>query len=169
METSMTLVDTILVALIFLPLVLLGRWGNKSKRKLQREFRAIAKKYGLNIVEMEVWANANIGWDSDKNNLLFVRSEKDCLTKELIDMNLVADCQVHTSTKTIRKQKPGQDSLLQVDLQISFSGNRQPMKLLNFYDHNRMYSEDFEILRAKKWSKLIKEQASKAGAAVLAS
>lgn len=157
MNTAMTTIDVILLATVFLPFLLLGRVGNRNKRKLYRQFKAIATKSGMNINNKEYWANSYIGIDSTQKLILFVRMEDDFLTEELIDLSKVVDCEVISSVKNVKTRNSKLNILQKVDLEIHVSGGRATVKRLNFYDHNRPYSEDFELKRAGKWNKLIQE------------
>ena len=39
-----------------------------------------------------------------------------------------------------------------MDLEISFLDHEREAKTLNFYDINSIYMEDYELVRAEKWS-----------------
>jgi len=157
MITGMTVLDILIVSAIFLPFIWLARIGKKPKRKLYKQFMDIAQKNGLHITEKEFWANAYIGIDCEKKELLFIRSEDGSLDKKLIDLSKVKECKVITSVENIRTKNTNQRILKKVDLQIYFTGKDTTMELLNFYDSNRIYSEDFEVKRAEEWKKTINE------------
>ncbi len=169
MITGMTALDILIVTTIFLPFILLARLGKKSKRKLYKQFKDSAQKNGLIISEKEFWANAYIGIDCEKKVLLFIRSEDGSLDEKLIDLNKVKECKVITSVENIRTKNTKQGILEKVGLQIYFTGKDTTMDLLNFYDYNRIYSEDFEVQRAEKWKKTINENRVHAMATAMAS
>ncbi len=158
MDTTLTLVDVLIVASIFVPIVVLIRIGSSPKRKLYKQFEALAEKNGLNIVEKEFWANSCIGIDSAKKIVLFVRNENNSVKEKLIALNNIKECKVATSVESIGTRTNKQNILQKVDLQIYFTGNSSSMDSLNFYDHHRIYSEDFEVVRAEKWKNIILEQ-----------
>tara|TARA_R110002050_G_scaffold278045_4_gene423995 strand:- start:1454 stop:1960 length:507 start_codon:yes stop_codon:yes gene_type:complete len=160
MDTTMTLIDVIIVASIFLPFILLNRIGNGKKKKLLKQFSELASKNGLKITEKEFWANAHIGIDGAKGIVLFMRSENDSLEGELVDLNNVKECKVITSVKSPRAKHTKQNTLEKVDLHICYKGKGSSTEVLNFYDHNRIYSEDLEVKRAEKWKKLIETNLS---------
>ncbi len=158
MDTTLTLVDVLIVASIFVPIFVLIRIGNNPKRKLFKQFKALAEKNGLNIVEKEFWANSCIGIDTAKKTLLFMRNENGSFNGELVALNNVKECKVATSVESIRTKTEKKNILQKVDLQIYFTGNSSSMDSLSFYDHHRIYSEDFEVMRAEKWKNIIHEQ-----------
>ena len=156
----MTLVDALIVASIFVPIVVLIRIGSSHKRKLYKQFNVLAEKNGLNIVEKEFWANSCIGIDNAKKIVLFVRNENNSVIEKLIALNNLKECKVATSVESLGTRTNTQNILQKVELQMYFTGNSSSRDTLNFYDHNRIYNEDFEVMRAEKWKNIINEQLS---------
>ena len=159
MDTRTVAIFIIIMLVIFLPFVILNNIGKNVKRKLYKQFNSIAVKNELNINEKEFWANSYIGMDSAKKRLLFLNTDEGRFEDgEMVDLNTIKECNVVTSIKSINTKLKKENVLLKVALEIYYLDNRMPMKSLNFYDHNLPYNEDFELKRAEKWEKLIKDQ-----------
>lgn len=160
MDTTLTLVDALIVACMFVPIFVLIRIGNSTKRKLYKQFKTLAQKNGLNISEKEFWGNAYIGIDTAKQKLLFLRSEKDSFYDDLIDLKTIKECKVISLVRSIKIKHKKENILEKVDLQIYLTRNGTTMNSLNFYDHDRVFSENLEVMRAEKWKNIIQDQLS---------
>ncbi|MRH99684.1 hypothetical protein GH721_03975 [Kriegella sp. EG-1] len=158
MDTNLTVVNVLIVASVFAPLFILINIGNKNKRKISKQFKSLAHKYMLNITNQEYWGNALIGIDVNKQKLLFLRLENDSFTEYQIDLTKVVVCKINATYKSKKTKQKKENILEKVDLQLYFPGHTSNLISLNFYDHNRLFNENLEVMRAEKWKGLIMKQ-----------
>ncbi|MEO9893977.1 hypothetical protein [Aurantibacter sp.] len=156
MDTNLILVSAFIIALIFVPIFLLIRVGNTNKRKLRQRCNTIAVKNGLKISEKEFWGNAIIAIDLKNQKLLFLRYENESFEENIIDLTNYKECNINAVYSRAKTKYKKANILEKVDLQVDYNGNNTAIKTLNFYDNNRLYGENLELLRAEKWKKIIK-------------
>jgi hypothetical protein len=152
MDSSLTIVSLILVASVFMPFFLMNTAGKTEARKRSKLFKLAIAKYKLEISEKDSWGNSHIGIDTNKKSVLFMKMDDSVNMERYIDLNFAKDIKVISSVKTSKVGDRKQSLLLRVDVEISFQGQR-PVTNLNFYDHESIYAEDYEIKRAEKWKK----------------
>lgn len=154
METSFIIISAILVALISVPFLLINSIGKSGTRKLKSVYRQIAKKHNFNTTEQEGWGNSYIGIDPSQNKLLFLKLKGEEVSEEFVNLFLVKSCEIRESKDVIRTNHTRETILLGIDLTLTFGHGHESL-VLNFYDRESGYQEDYEHSRAERWKKII--------------
>ncbi len=157
---SLILISSILVAGVFLPFFLIDRTGWYDSKKRMNQYKLAIAKNKLNITQKEYWGNSFIGIDTAQKKLLFMKVGESGNTVELLDLNRAKECRIVNTMKYAKMKTKKESLLMRLDLEVSFVGNDQPIAVLNFFDMNDIYKEDFEQQRGEKWKALINSYTS---------
>lgn len=156
METSFIIISAILVALISVPFLLINSLGKSDTRKLRSYFKKIALKHNLTPTAKEGWGNSFIGIDNSQKKMIFLKMQETEVQEEIVNIYLAKGCEVRETKDVIRTNHTREAILTRVDLIISFGHGRESL-VLNFYDRESGYQEDYEHARAERWKKIITE------------
>ncbi|MGB5274366.1 MAG: hypothetical protein WBN39_09965 [Flavobacteriaceae bacterium] len=154
MNTSLLIISVILVSSVFLPFFLIDRTGKSAAGHRKKQIKMAIAKDHLALTEQEIWGNSFIGIDQQQKKLLFMKVEDKDQLEKLIDLNNIKDCKITTAHKKSTVKNHKEMLLLKLDLEIhSLKGNS--IEILNFYDIDGPYKEDYEMIRAEKWKAII--------------
>lgn len=167
MNTSLLIVSLILVSSVFLPFFLLDRSGKTAASRRNKMFRLATAKNKLALSEQETWGKSFIGIDQNQKKLLFMNVEGEAQLEKLIDLNLVRDCKINASYKKSSVKNQNDTILLKLDLELHYFRSAK-VEVLNFYDIDCPYKEDYELNRAEKWKAIINSNAVKIQSSVKA-
>lgn len=87
--------------------------------------------------------------------------------EKLIDLNLVRDCKINTTYKKSTVKNHHEMILLKLDLEIHYFKSAK-VEVLNFFDIDCPYKEDYEMQRAEKWKGIINANRMKLQSTVVA-
>lgn len=159
METSFIIVSAILVALISVPFFLINSLGKSGTRKLKSIYKKLALQHNMNTTVKEGWGDSFIGIDGAQKKMIFLKLHGSELEEEFVNLFLAKGCEVKETKEVIRTNHSRETILVRVDLVISFGSGRDPL-VLNFYDRDHGFVEDYEHDRAERWKKIITEAVS---------
>lgn len=155
--TVMKIFVTLMIALPYIWFILSGKSATNKKVKI---FNKLIKPEQLNLSQKEIWNNCIIGIDQTKKVLLYIKI-KDAQKEFLIfNLNDIRTCQVNKVKREFQKDKKKEFELQKVELELSFI-SKKPNMILNFYDLNDSFTQDFEMQRAEKWMALIQQNIQK--------
>jgi len=141
MDTGITIITIVLIAVSILPFYLLNR-KNKRKRKLSEDTLSnVAEKNGSQIGQSEFWSQLVVAIDTAGAKLFFSNHSPDPDSYTVIELAEVKKC---TLLKTEVDNK-----IRKLELQFVFGGNN-PNKVLEFY------SEDHRITIVNEWQSINK-------------
>lgn len=155
MKLDIIIVDFALVALVFLPYVLFILMGRREERKLKNRFFKEVLKSQLTIEEKDSWNHTIVALDRDKGKILFVQSRKTGFAVELINLRNIIGCEVLQGVYTVKVGKTAQHILQRIDLQLTL--NDKSLRMVNFYNCDENYSQEYEMEHAERWSNQINE------------
>lgn len=155
MNTEINIIAAIILIIIFLPIYLLNKTGNTYLKKLSKKIDAIALNNNLKLNQKEGWGNTCIGIDTAQQKLVYKRGlESDDYS--FIDLREIYSCEFLKEVTPKRVDKTLINQLATLDLKLTLKKNKAQI-LLNFYDIDNGYVEDFELKRIEKWIKIINE------------
>lgn len=156
MDISIVIVSLILVGSVFVPYYFFILAGNSETKKLKTKCKAAIAKNNLKVSQMETWGNSYIAIDAHQKKLFFMKIyETECL-EQLVDLSKIKETKIMQNKKSIKTKHGFKDLLEKLDLEILLvSGERI---ILNFYDSNQIYAEDFELKRVEKWKAMVLDQ-----------
>ncbi|MCK0190944.1 hypothetical protein [Arenibacter sp. F20364] len=155
MNVSMLLVSALLVLCTIIPFVILNKSGKGDLKLMSKEIKNIMVQSKLKFDLKESWGNSFIGLDSNNKKLIFSKVFDGVVALENIDLNEVSNIKIVKKTYELRSKNKKETVLEKLDLEIGFLDHDKPIKALNFYDINSIYMEDYELVRAEKWSATI--------------
>jgi hypothetical protein len=154
MNTSLLIISIILVSSVFLPFFLIDRSGKSAAGHRKKQFKLAIAKNHLALSEQEIWGNSFIGIDQQQKKLLFMKVGNENQLEKLIDLNNIRDCKIITEYKKSTVKNHKEMLLLKLDLEVrDLKGTA--VDVLNFFDIDGPYKEDYEMNRAEKWKGLI--------------
>ncbi len=160
MNTSLLIVSIILVSSVFLPFFLIDRTGKSAAGHRKKQFKMAIAKNHLALTDQEIWGNSFIGLDQQQKKLLFMKVEDKDQWEKLIDLNNIKECKINTVYKKSTAKNHHEMILLKLDLEI-YSRKGNSVEVLNFFDIDGPYKEDYEMIRAEKWKAIINAHAVK--------
>ena len=157
MDISLVILSLILVGSVFIPFFFFNSAG-KSENKIKKKIKQSIANFALNISQSENWGNKYIGIDTDRKIVLYLNFSESDNEEQQISLNHVKVCQILEKRKVIKTKASKETLLEKLDLEVSLQNGE--ILLLNFYDSNLNYSEDFELQRIEKWKAIIINQVS---------
>lgn len=155
METSFLTICLILVGLIFIPFFLFNVSGKSNLKKVKETAKAVSIANHLVISQNEIWGNSYIGIDEKQQKILFLKLTAGEAKEQIISIPLVKECVILEQRKFFKVKDKKDSHLEKLDLKITLQAGSP--YLLNFYDENLNFSEDFEAKRIAKWRLLISQ------------
>lgn len=156
MNIELIVISVILVALVFLPFILIPLVQNRGNNNLKKKFKDEADRLGLNIDIKELWNCNFIGIDSAQKKLLFVQKIDEAYVLENIDLSTVSQSRVIVAEIEKKVDKKEITELQRVDLEFTISATQQK-KLINLYDSDINFIQDLEVKHAENWNNQISQ------------
>ncbi|MFG6685458.1 hypothetical protein ACGK9U_02660 [Mariniflexile sp. HNIBRBA6329] len=158
MKISLIIISTLLVLSVFLPFILFIYNGTKNTVSIKKQANALVKNNGITYSQKEVWRKNFIGISSDNKALTSIKfNTKNPSVVSDINLNEVKQCNI------IKNYNNGANkslSLKNLGLELVYKSSAKPNVIINFFDIDEDFSEDFELQRIEKWHELIKNAIS---------
>jgi hypothetical protein len=151
MNISMLLVSALLVLCTIIPFVILNKSGKGDLKIMNKEVKNVMLGSKLKFDVKESWGNSFIGLDATNKKLVFSKVFEGVVALENIDLSKVSNVKILKKTHVVKSKNKKETVLEKLDLEIGFLNHEKPVKILNFYDINSIYMEDYELVRAEKW------------------
>lgn len=158
MKTSIIIIDAILVATILVPYYLFIRAGRQAGKRNRNVVKRILKPHQLQPVITEYWNDRYIGIDTQKHVLIFIQFTGEQPEIHLHRLKDLRACEIVIQRTRNGNSRKTPESLSFLGLHLHFRNLAYENKTLPFYDARDQHGEDFEMARAEKWLKRIKEQ-----------
>ena len=156
MELELVIISLVLVASVFVPFFILDFSGKSEIAHMKKLFKLELVKNNLKLTEQENWGNSFIGVDREQKKMLFIKFLEVEPIIHLIDLSKIQACEIDSKIGSVKTKVKKENILQQLNLKISPIDSRNPEVILNFYDWEGIYGEDFEMARAEKWKTIIK-------------
>ncbi|WP_156877180.1 hypothetical protein [Salinimicrobium terrae] len=153
MKLDILFVDFVLVAAVFLSYFLFILIGRKESGRLKNKFSEETKKHQLRFEEKDSWNNNIIGLDKEKNKILLVQKKRTELVSEIIDLKQVCTCEILQEVQTLKIEQRTETILQRLDLQLKLHNGT--MQIVNLYNCEETYMQDYELKHAEKWNRTI--------------
>ena len=161
MEISMPVMAALVIAAVLLPYLWFILVGRKDQRKNKKQIKTRLKNENLTLDFEEQWNDNFIGIDQTKKVLFFYKSSEVDSEIHLINLNDIASCRINKTFNNLKKENKVIVELKTLDLELIYPSKRESF-ILNFYDVDNYFNEDFEQKRAEKWLDLILKNCNKA-------
>lgn len=153
MKFDIIIVNFAILAAVFAPYLLFILFGIKEKSLLKSKFSEEAQKHQLRFDEKDTWNNNMLGLDKEKAKILLVQKKRSEIATELIDLKQVRHCEILEKVQTVKIEQRKEDILQRVDLQLKLHNGS--VQMVNLYDSEETYSQDYELKHAERWSRTI--------------
>ncbi|MEP3837275.1 MAG: hypothetical protein ABJM36_06485 [Algibacter sp.] len=150
MKISFTLLAVLVTLSVIIPFLIFVLKGLNTSTK--QEVEKLTKKNNLKYGFKEVWNNKFIGITTDKTMLTYIHLKSEDKRYENIELAAIKTCELVTNYK-LDKNKT--NHLIKLDLRIIFKSVNKNDLIINFFDTDEMYMENYEINRIKNWKDLI--------------
>ena len=129
--------------------------GKKEEVELRNKFFEEVQKNDLRLQEKDKWNTNFVGRDKEKARILFVQKRKAGFITELVDLKQVRACSILQEVQTLKVNKRTANILQRIDLKlILVNGSVQNINLFNCEE---TYSQEYELVHAEKWNKIIND------------
>lgn len=153
MDISFIIVCLIVAGCIFVPFLLFILVGQNETKKIKKKVKRSLDNNALNISQSEIWGNTYIGITTDQKIILFLKFSELHNEEQLIYLNNVKGCEIVEKRKAVKINDKRESILEKLDLVVSLKTEK--IVVLNFYDYNGNYREDFELKRIEKWKAIM--------------
>jgi hypothetical protein len=154
MKTSVSIISIILVLSVFLPFLYFIYNGLKNSNKISKKIEALVKANNIRYSIKDFWHNNFIGLSDDAKILTYIRVNDQIPINIEILLNELVQCDIlHNYVK-------GRDKTIhldRLDLKFLFKSSEKGTIILNFYNSNDDFAEDYELKRIEKWHQIIQE------------
>ncbi|MDP3444038.1 MAG: hypothetical protein Q8T08_14375 [Ignavibacteria bacterium] len=161
MTLTTSIIGLSLLAIIFLPFLLMAQKDKRKVQNLINRISGLAEKNNSKLTDYELLNSLAIGIDNENNHLFFIRSTSNKVVEEVIRLSDFQKCRVVNSGNTMNTKI---NSIFVTDkLYLAFIGkeNKQEFDL-------ELYNSDYdgltlkgELQLAEKWAKIINGKISK--------
>lgn len=154
MKISMSVIYAITTLLCVLPIIWLIIIGKSSAKKNAKLITNALKDEKLSFTKTEQWNKNFLGFDLNKNILIFIKiiNEETKLIK--IDLNTVKSCQINKKNRDFKKDSTLEPELQSLEIELFFTKKNESVTL-NLYNIDDEYTQDSEVERAEIWQTLI--------------
>lgn len=142
---------TLIVVVPFAWFVLAERSAKSEKKKA---FEAIANAQNMKFTLKEIWNNSCIGYDEDKNSLLYINLNKPEAEFQKIMLDEVRRCVINKTSKDYKNGDKHYSEISRLDLEFTFVSNTNPV-VITLYNTEDDFSQNQELARAEKWLGII--------------
>lgn len=149
-------VNVAVVSLVFVPYYIFIRLGQKEYRRINREFGNQKKKHNLKIDHLERWNLNAVGIDLQQQKLLFVQRRHEEIFVQVYDLSNVKTCIEASHSSPIEVNGILQNVLQTVDLEL-YPYSAEEKTIVNLFNSDFTYNEDFELKHAQQWRELINQ------------
>lgn len=158
MDTGISILGVVVLALFILPFVIIRRNRKQTERKFLQALSTLAEKSNCSISEYETWNNRYaIGIDKGAHKVFFVgkKDNNDNVENE-VDLSLVQNSRVINTNRSIRNGKESYQVIEQLELCFDFTDNSLPRKTLMFYNaKHESLTVAGELQLAEKWAQIV--------------
>ncbi|MEB8327900.1 hypothetical protein OO009_00910 [Flavobacteriaceae bacterium KMM 6897] len=127
---------------------------------MRKSFKLELGKNNIILTEQENWGNTFIGIDKEQKKILYMKFLEAQPTIHLIELSKIQACEIDSKVATVKTKIKKETILQKLNLKITFLNAKNVEAILNFYDAEEIYAEDFEMARAEKWNTIIKENSN---------
>lgn len=156
MDLGLIIISVILVASVFVPFFIIDFSGKSGIKQMRRLFKTEVDKHSLKLTDQENWGNTFIGEDREQKKLIFMKFLEADPIIHIIDLSKVYSCDIDSKVTTVKIKTKRESILQKLNLKIYSIEPENSEVMLNFYDAEGIYGEDFEFARAEKWKTIIK-------------
>lgn len=146
MKLDILVVDIAVVLAVILPYIMFIVAGKKADREFRNIFFEEAKKRGMVLEKIDKWNMNMIGFDRSLMKLLLVQRRREAVVVKELSLRKIKQSHVVQETRRMRLKNIPEDVLLRVDLEFDLWNGEQ--EILNLFDHNETYSQDYEMKNA---------------------
>ncbi|MEX2369845.1 MAG: hypothetical protein WD578_02475 [Bacteroidales bacterium] len=155
LELGSAIVGAVSIALVALPVVLIG----SSKRKKEKHFKVLlsefAAKHDCKLDFHEISGNLAIGMDTSRNFVFFCAETNEQVNEQIVDLGKIQNCKVIKTSSMVRNKEGNQQVIDRLELSFIPMAKAQPEIRLEFFNADVNLQLYGELQAAEKWSKLI--------------
>lgn len=154
MKIDIWIVDLAVVASVVIPYILLVITGFNETKTRSKKFHEEAARNQMAPDETDHWNLNTIGIDRKLQKLLFIQQNSKGDRIEFFDLKNIRKSTVISTSKPIKINDKVEEVLQQINLELesNLSGEK---RLLNLYDCDLTYAQDYEMKHAQKWNEII--------------
>jgi hypothetical protein len=158
MEIGSAIVGAVSIAIVTLPVVLLGRNKRKKSNHLKSMLAEIAAEHDRRIGQLEIAGNLAIALDETKNFVFFCAQEKERVDTQYIYLGKMQACKVINTSRMLKSKEGNQKVIDKLELCFIPKAKEQPELRLEFFNADVNPQLYGELQTVEKWSKLINAQ-----------
>jgi hypothetical protein len=158
MELGSAIVGAVSIAIVTLPVVLLGRNKRKKSNYLKSILSQLAAEHDCRIDQPEIAGNLAIALDETRNFVFFCNQVKDHVDKQYVDLGKIQSCKVINTSRMLKSKDGNQKVIDRLELCFIPKAKDKPEIKLEFFNaeiNPQLYGE---LQTVEKWSKLINAQ-----------
>lgn len=155
MNFGITIIGIIIIALIFIPFILISRSRNIKTKQIQRTLSDFALQHGCQVSQQELCSDFIIRVDEVKNYVFFIKRDDYRYHSNFVNLADFNNCKLINIGRSL-----GRDSGYKVieQLELFFVPKEKAGKEVRFefYNTEKRSQINDELQCIEKWSKLIK-------------
>ncbi|WP_417196376.1 hypothetical protein [Bizionia sp.] len=157
MDLNTIIIGLVITTVIIVPLVYIQMSQNIQKKKAKNTFIANAKSKNIHVSEMDFWGTYYaIALDVSENKLVFSKKTEEETVWITADLNLVTDCYIHKTDRTIKNKTTNKIETDRIDLVLRTKG--QEDYVLEFFNVDINFEMTNEKVLLEKWLARISKQ-----------
>lgn len=153
MEITTTIIGAILLGFFFVPMYFVNKKSKKLRTEKQAFFNSLAQQQGLNLSDLENFADKIIGIDKTQKVFLYASGKELKDDFKIIALNSVRTCELNKIARI-----NGHTTVVDyVGINFVLNDNKKSKINLEFYNGEKTLQLNNELQVAEKWVKLINQ------------
>lgn len=158
MDIGTIIMGIILIAIVVVPMVLLGRKGKKTKHKLLDLLTIFANQKNCQITEHEACGDFVIGLDNRNNFVFFIKVTGEDYETNSVNIAETKNCKSNIVSRTVSFNGRNDKVIERLSLSFIPKSNIIPAVELEFYNAEKSTQLVGELQALEKWQKIINDQ-----------
>lgn len=154
MDIEMLIVNIAVLSLVIVPCFAIIYIGHKQYNKVGKQFQQEAKMHGLQIDEYDRWNQNAMGIDYKQQKILLVAKRDEQIVAEVFPLKNIKKSVLVPFTHSVKTANKPTTVLDKILLELTpFDGTDKI--IINLFDSEYTFEQDYEMKHAEKWNKLI--------------
>lgn len=149
MKIDFIVISGILVIFSFLPFILFPLLRSKEEKNLKNTFKKETSSRELNITYKLAWNNNLAGIDILKREFVLLQWLNNNFVVQHVNLSQYHTIKIMVENRLVERHNKNTEELSRISLAF-FRNNAEEPIMLNFYDYELNFSQDYEMKNAQK-------------------
>jgi len=157
MDLGSTIIGAIMMAICFMPFILMSRSRKKKRKQILQSLTEVAKRHNCLLGQHEFCGDFIIGFDQNTNFVFFFKQKKEEAISQFVDLSEIQSCQAIKSIRSIKNNRDNVSFIERVELSyIPMDKYKAEIKFELYCEENTQLSGELQLV--DKWVEQINDR-----------